>query len=254
MHLVDSWANVNRWRNRPVEMVFLAGGLLVLALVLPPIPCGLAILFVSASAACLGARIPFLVYARVLAVPLSFLVAGSAALAFSVGFPDGGGLTVSFSSEGALTALTVVVRSFSAVSALMLLALTIPIAELLSLLRRGRVPAVFIELMSLIYRLLFVFDATVRSLMRAQSCRLGYVSLRTSYRSLGAAAASLFIRALDRAQRLETGLRSRGYEGELTFLSCRHRPSTPALVAIGVVHLGLVGLALAWHGAIAWPR
>lgn len=254
MHPVDSWANVNRWRDRPVEMVFLAGGLLVLALVLPPIPCGFAILVVSGSAACLGARIPLSVYARALAVPLSFLLAGSVALLFSVGVAEGGGLSVSFSREGALTALTVVVRSFSAVSALLLLALTIPIAELLSLLRRWRVPAVFIELMSLIYRLLFVFDATVRSLMRAQSCRLGYVSLRTSYRSLGAAAASLFVRALDRAKRLETGLRSRGYEGELAFLSCRHTPSARALIAIAALHVGLVCLALAWHGAVAWPR
>ncbi len=252
MQLVDTWANLSRWREHPIEVMVLSGGLLTLALLLPPVPRSFAILTVSALAAVLGAGIPAGVYLRVMLWPMSFLVAGSAALALSVNL-EAGSVSVSITREGIETAGTVFLGSLSAVSSVMLLALAVPMGEILSLLRRWRVPAVLTELMGLVYRLLFVFDTTLRTTIRAQGCRLGYRNLRTSYRSLGAALAALFIRSIDRARRLEMGLAARGYQGELRVLSCRHAVSLRAILLIFSILLGIAALGLLAQGGFPWP-
>jgi cobalt/nickel transport system permease protein len=125
--------------------------------------------------------------------------------------------------------------------------------EILSLLRRWRVPGVLTELIGLMYRLLFVFDRTLHAMIRAQGCRLGYRNLRTSYRSLGTALAALFIRSVDRAHRLERGLAARGYHGELRVLSCRHPVSRRAMLMIALVLLCITALGLLGQGGLPWP-
>lgn len=257
MHLVDSSANSSRWRERPIEVMVFSVGMLLLALLLPPVPCALAIIVVSLFSIVLGAAVPLGVYLRVMVVPLAFLAAGSVALLFSVSI-DEGLLCVVITPEGVQTAGTVVLRSLAAVSSMMALALTVPVGEILSLLRRWHVPAVLTELMGLIYRLLFVFDRTLHDTIRAQGCRLGYRNLRTSYRSLGAALAALFIRSIDRARRLEMGLAARGYQGELRVLCCRHPVSVRAIVGILLTHLGIAALGLlspllGQYGGFPWP-
>ena len=256
MHLVDSWANRSRWRRHPVEAIVFAAGLLVLALALPPVPCGVAVLAVSAVAVVFGVRAPVGVYLRVMVVPLSFLVAGTAALALSVDVVDGR-LSVSIPPEGLQTAAAVLLRSLAAVSTMMLLALSVPMGEIFSLLRRWHVPAVVIELMGLMYRLLFVFDRTLHAMIRAQGCRLGYRNLRTGYRSLAAALATLFIRVVDRSRRLEMGLAARGYAGELRVLCDRRAVSARAILSILAVHSVIVALGLLWQslrrGGLSWP-
>ncbi len=227
-------------------------GLLALALALPPVPCGFVILAVSAVAIVFGAGIPSGVYLRIMTVPILFLITGSVALIFSIGV-EGGHFSVAITDEGRVTAGLVLLRSLSAVSAMMLLPLTVPIGEILSLMRRWRVPTVLTELMGLMYRLLFVFDGTLRTMTRAQGCRLGYRNLRTSYRSLGAALAVLFIRAMDRAHRMERGLTARGYQGELRVLSCHHAVSLPAVLLVLLVLSSITALGIYSQGGVRWP-
>ena len=136
---------------------------------------------------------------------------------------------------------------------MMMLALTVPMGEILSLMRRCRVPSVLTELIALMYRLLFVFDRTLHAMIRAQGCRLGYRNLRTSYRSLGAALAALFIHSVDRAHRLERGLAARGYQGQLHVLSCRHAVSVRAVLAALLIQLGIAALGVFWQGGLPWP-
>lgn len=252
MQLVDPWANLSRWREHPIEVMILSIGLLTLSLLLPPMPCGLVVVAVAAGAIVFGAGIPARVFLRVMFVPASFLVAGSLALIFSVGF-DEGRLSVAPTPGGFATARTVLLRSLSSVSAMMLLGLTVPMSEILSLLRRWRMPAVLIELMGLIYRLLFVFDSTFQKMLTAQACRLGYRNLRTSYRSLGTALTALFIRAIDRAHRMERGLAARGYDGELRVLSCHHRVSVPAVTLILLVLAAIAAIGIFVQGGVRWP-
>ncbi len=254
MYLIDPWANHSRWRERPTEVLLLSAGLVLLTLLLPPLPCAVVILLLSAVAVLAGAGIPLGVYLRTMAVPMSFLVMGAATLALSVSISPQGRLCLAVTPDTLTHAGLVFLRSMAAVSSMMLLALAVPMGEILSLLRRWRAPAVLVELMALVYRLLFVFDKTLSAMMRAQACRLGYRNLRTSYRSLGAVVAALFIRVIDRARRLERGLAARGDQGELRVLACRHPISRGAIGLILLIHLALVWLGLFFGGGDAWPN
>ena len=58
-----------------------------------------------------------------------------------------------------------------ALAALLLLAATTPLIDLIALLRRLRLPEVLLELMVLCYRMLFVFSESVRDTRTAQAAR-----------------------------------------------------------------------------------
>ena len=243
MHLIDYCANTNRWHDRhPGEKLLLAGGMLLLSLVLPPFPGCVMILAVMAVAAVAGAGVPIWTYLRIFAVPLGFLLAGAVSLMVSLRFGPRGGLHLAFSHEGFVTAAKVTLRSTAAVSCLLFLAMTTPMASLLVLLRRMRVPAGVVDLMSLTYRFLFIFTDTLQTMTRAQASRLGHGTLRRAYRSLAMLTASFFGRVLDRVRRLETGLASRGYEGEMRVLADERRPERLAL--LGIVALEFLVLFL----------
>ncbi len=145
--------------------------------------------------------------------------------------------------------MRVLLRSWAAVSCLLFLAMTTPLATLVSQLRRLKVPGAIIELMLVIYRMLWLLSDVFHRMRVAQAARLGYSGLRRSMRSTGMLAASLLGRIMNRASRLETGLAARGYQGDLNVLS-EDRPlslrwivlTVASQVALVVVSLVLVGV------------
>jgi cobalt/nickel transport system permease protein len=98
------------------------------------------------------------------------------------------------------------------------LALTTPLVDLVDLLRRLRCPLLLIDLMTLIYRYVFVLLESLDQMYTAQSSRLGYVNFRRGITSAGLLGSQLFIDAYRRSQRLQVALESRGYSGELKVL------------------------------------
>lgn len=236
MWLIDRTAYTNRWRSRhAAEKLLLAGGLMLVAMVCPPLVTGPCVLAVAFAAATLGAGIAPTTFLQVLAIPAAFLVVSAPMLALSVDLSHG--IAFAWSAAGAWLALEVTLRALAATACLALLALTTPLVDLLGLLRQLGLPGVFLEIMLLTYRMIFVLADSAVTGARAQASRLGYGSFRQSCRSLGQLAAALLQNALAQARRLEAGLGSRGYEGDLPVL-CQPPPiSLPAMAA----SLGVVG-------------
>jgi len=244
MPTIDHHAWTNRWRNRhPAEKLWPALTLLVLTLALPPLQIGPLVLAATTLATVYGAGIPLQTVLRVLAAPAAFLLAGIPFLAISLSFAEG--FSLHFSANGLRLALETSLRALAAMSCLALLTLTTPLADLVPLLRRAGVPAAIVELILLIYRLIFVFAERALTGRQAQAARLGYSRLDRGLRSTGLLAGSLFQRALARAQRLEIGLAARGYTGELRVLSPERALSWRRLV-LGMTIAGLIGLAGYW--------
>lgn len=240
MRAIDHHAWTNRWRDRhPAEKLLPAGSLLVLTLILPPLTTGPLVLTGTALATVYGAGVPMKALLTVLAAPAAFLLVGVPFLAVSVSAIDGVGLHLS--ADGLRVALDTTVRALAAVSCLAFLTLTTPLVDLVSSLRRVGVPAGVIELILLVYRLIFVFAERALTGHQAQAARLGYSRLGRSVRSLGLLAGNLFQRALAQAHRLEIGLAARGYAGELRVLSSGRPLSWPRLTA-GMTGVGLIGL------------
>jgi cobalt/nickel transport system permease protein len=250
MRAIDHYAWTNRWRDRhPAEKLLPALALLLLTLILPPLTTGPLVLAGTTLTVVYGAGIPWKTLLSVLAAPAAFLLAGAPFLALSLDFSQGFSLHIS--SEGMWLALATTIRALAAISCLAFLTLTTPLADWIPLLRRVGIPAGLIELILLIYRLIFVFAERALTGRRAQTARLGYSRFDRGVRSVGLLAGNLFQRALEQARRLDIGLAARGYTGELRVLTPERPLSWPRLtVALaGVALIGLAGGLLARE----WP-
>ncbi len=214
---IDDAAWASPWRTRAVrDKAVLALGLLACAVALPPWPATL-LVTLSCLIVMLGpARIPARVLGRAVRVPLAFIVVGAASVLVSVTWDGGPQLAVT--SQTTAQALALLGRGIAGALAVLLLAGTTPMVDLLAAMRRARLPDACIEVAALTYRLLFVLLTTARGIREAQAARLGYTTYRTSLSSVAALAGTVFVRAWDRARRLEEGLAGRGYVDALRTL------------------------------------
>lgn len=229
---LDTIAHANRLRGRhPVEKVVFSAGLMAACLLLPPWPAsGLAWLTTTAGAL-LVARVPPRALLRASAIPAAFLAAGALPLVLRLRPGGAGGPMLSVGEGGAVAALAASLRAMGALSCLLFLAMTTPLPELLRLARRCRVPAALVETALVTYDMVSVLLAACRDLRIAQGSRLGYATTRSAFRSQALLWSSLLVKSLARARRLEVGLASRGFTGELRVLSRAAPPSAAGLLA-----------------------
>ncbi|RTL71047.1 MAG: cobalt ECF transporter T component CbiQ [Pseudonocardiaceae bacterium] len=225
---LDAAAYTNRWRTRhPGEKALLSLGLLVLAVALPTWP-GAAIVGVAALVLVLGpAGLAPRVLWRAVRVPLGFVVTGMLPLLVAVG----GQPWIQWDPTGWPRALELGGRAVAALLCLLLFAATTPLADLLPRLEKLGVPPAVTEIASLMYRMLFLLLESIRVIRDAQAGRLGFRTWPTTFRSLTGQGAAIFVRAFDRARRLEHGLASRGYNGSLHVLVPARPVSAPFLIA-----------------------
>ena len=240
---IDEAAHANRWRTRhPAEKAFLALGLLVLAVALPPWPGALLCGGAALASLLAGARVPAGTVLRLLRLPLGFVLVGAVPLLLTLG----GDPWIAPAPGGLLRAAELVGRSMAAVGCLILFAATTPLADVVARLR-GLPPAVT-EIALLIYRMLFLLLDSLRSVREAQSLRMGFGSRGATFRSLAGQGSAVFVRAFDRARRLEAGLASRGYDGTLR-VRVTDRPVSPGFLAASAGLLaGVVAVTMVVHG------
>ncbi|TFV54192.1 cobalt ECF transporter T component CbiQ [Geodermatophilus sp. DF01-2] len=238
---VDDAAWASTWRRRsPADKLLLSGGLVVCALALPAWP-GSVLVGLTAVVLALGpARVPARTFGRAVRWPLAFIAVGTLTSVVTVG-ADGLG----WAPDAAARAGSLAGHALAGSAAVLLLATTTPMADLLPELRRLRVPAAVVEVAAVTYRLLFVLLAGLRTIREAQTARMGYSTLRHSYRSSGALAAAVLTRSWDRARRMQEGLAGRGMETGLRVLP-EVLPSSRAFLAATAAGLAaLVSLSLA---------
>lgn len=256
MELIDRHAYNNKLRA--VDPVYKAGlALMVLALCLllnRPVVGLLAVCwmwFLSTAVAGLPVR----VFGGVLFAEGSFLLLAVAGLAVSVGIgsADGvagvrwmvqlGPLWLASSPASLNVALRAGTRALGGAAAMNFLALTTPLVDLIELMRRLRVPTVLIDMMTLMYRYIFLLLESLERMHTAQDTRLGYVSFRRGMASAGVLASRLFIDAYQRGQRLQTALSSRGFTSDLKVLPINY-DSDWRIVVLGALVAG--SLTSAW--------
>ena len=232
MLLFDTIAYSNRLRRRhPMEKVLFSIGLLAACLLLPPWPaCGLVWLTTSL-AAVFVARIPPRALLKATLLPVAFLATGAIPLVLSLRLGGAGGPRLAVGDGGVAAALIASLRAMGAQSCLLFLGMTTPVPELILLARSWRVPAALVETSLVVYNMLCVLLVACREMLVAQGARLGYSSTRNAYRSQSMLWSCLFLKSLSRARRLEVGLASRGYQGDLRVVSGSSPPSVTGLLA-----------------------
>ena len=239
---IDDAAWSSRWRERAVlDKACLSLGLLLVAAVLPPWPTSPLVAVVALGLLVGRAGTPAALVVRALRGPLVFIAIGCASVAVVV--TTVGGFSLSVTPASTDRALGVAGHAVAGCSAMLLLAMTTPMVDLLAGLRRLRLPEACVEVAGLIYRMLFILLESIGTIRESQAARLGYSSARRSLRSAGMLTAATLTRSWSRARRLEEGLAGRELTGSLQTLDDPVPSSRAFLSASAALLVGLVALA-----------
>lgn len=239
---IDAAAHSSRWRRRhPVDKAVLGLGLTVLAVSLPPWP-GAVLVLITALAVLLGpAGVPPRKLWRAYRVPLGFCITGALTLIVQLGGPEG---FVTLADGGPARAGGLLLRTSAASLGVLLFAFTTPMSDLLPRLVKAGVPAPVVDVALVMYRMSFLLLDSMSRIRQAQAARLGHTTRAATWRSLGGLGATAFVRAFDRASRLQAGLAGRGYDGTLRVLVPEARISRRFVAASAVLLLALAALTL----------
>lgn len=163
-------------------------------------------------------------YLKAVQIPFLFILLGS--IAIGTGFSktamgtinlDIGITYIYFTKESILLMLNIILKAYSAASAMYLVTLSSPAGEIITTLKKLRLPGIFIELMYLVYRYIFILSEEVHKMRNASVARLGYINSRASFKSFSMMASNLLIVSLKNSRNYYNAMEARCYNGSLEF-------------------------------------
>jgi cobalt/nickel transport system permease protein len=133
------------------------------------------------------------------------------------------GFEIQISQSGLARFLSIALKSWIAVQAAVVLAGSTPFNDLLAAMQQLKVPRLFVAIVALMWRYLFVLVDEVIRMLRARSSRSAPIpgtgkaggSMMWRARVTGGMAGSLFLRSLERSDRVYAAMLARGYNGSL---------------------------------------
>jgi cobalt/nickel transport system permease protein len=142
-----------------------------------------------------------------------------------------------FTAQGLTTAALVVCRVATSVSLVVLLTLTTPWTRLLAALRALGVPRIFILIIGMAYRYIFLLLATVTEMYEARKARTVSATAhdRSARRFLAASAGALFGKAHHLSEEVHMAMIARGYRGNARTLQTFRLAAVDGLAAVVVV-------------------
>ncbi len=173
------------------------------------------------------------------AVTIIFTAPGEALAHWQVG-----GWEMRLSAPGLLRFVGIVVRSWLSVQMAIWLTMTTQIPDILHALRHLKTPALLVSVIAFMYRYLFVLADEAQRLLRARASRSatlpGFKAGRSVWwraRVAGNMVGQLFIRSLERSERVYQAMVARGYQGELMTMNphTMRRPDWLALLALFIL-------------------
>jgi len=175
------------------------------------------------------------------AVPLLFTVKGPALLTLPIG-----SLSLTITSTGLERLLSIMFKSWVSLQVAIVFAAATPFPDILLAMRAVKIPRLIVSLFGLMWRYMFVMVDEVIRLLRARSARSGSIAGLKSGGSIawrakvtGGMAGNLFVRSIDRGDRIYAAMAARGYDGEI-----RSFPLPPITSASWIVLLGSLALLI----------
>lgn len=133
------------------------------------------------------------------------------------------GWNLAISVEGALRFASIALKSWISIQAAILLATTTRFPDLLIAFKQLRIPELLVAIIGLMWRYLFVIVDEATTLIHARSSRSACLpetkraggTLLWRANVTGGMAGTLFLRSIERSDRVYSAMLSRGYTGEL---------------------------------------
>jgi len=152
------------------------------------------------------------IFTALIAIPALFITPGEPLVTLA------GRLTIT--EQGARTASLLVLRVIDSLSFGVLLILTTRWANILAALRWFRVPLIFVAVLGMTYRYIFLLLHTVNSMFLARRSRtLGTLSAKENRRWLGQALGTTMAKSQHLSEEVYLAMLSRGYQGEVRVLN-----------------------------------
>jgi cobalt/nickel transport system permease protein len=153
------------------------------------------------------------------ALPLIFSDNGPGLTALSIG-----PWNLAISTNGLERFVSIALKSWISIQAAIILASTTSIPAILAAMREFKMPRPLVQIFALMWRYLFVMADEALRMLRARASRSGQLEkpggnpgANVSWRArvTGAMAGSLFVRAIERSDRIYMAMLARGYDGEI---------------------------------------
>jgi len=177
-------------------------------------------------------------YLSILTIPIVFILLGTFTIAIDFSKQPIGqynlylGFCYVFTSEAKLkTVVFLILKVFAAISALQMMTLSTPSSEIIYVLRKAHVPKLIVELMSLIYRYIFILMDVYTKMKNSAESRLGYCDFKTSCYTFGSIASNMLVVSLKKANAYYDAMEARCYDGDLIFLEEDKKVETIQIVA-----------------------
>ena len=188
------------------------------------------------------------------ALPVIFTIDGTPLTSLQIGT-----WTLTITQPGMVRFISIALKSWISVQAAIVLATTTTFPDLLVAMRAVKVPRLLVAIYGLMWRYLFVLADEALRLNRARAARSGHPgspgaktggSIAWRARVTGGMAGSLFLRAIERSDRIYMAMISRGYDGEVRTMPLPVlKPVHWVIVTVSMVILGfLLGFAY-----LFWP-
>ena len=181
------------------------------------------------------------------AVPLLFTVKGPALATIPIG-----SLTLTITSTGVERLLSIMFKSWVSLQVAIVLAASTSFPDMLLAMRAIKIPRLIVSLFGLMWRYMFVMVDEAIRLMRARASRSGAIGGMKSGGSIawrakvtGGMAGNLFVRSLDRGDRIYAAMAARGYDGEIRSFPLPPLTSTSWITLLGGVAILIALLLLA---------
>jgi cobalt/nickel transport system permease protein len=149
---------------------------------------------------------------------------------------------------GLIRFLSILIRTWIAVQAGILLSATTGIPDLLWGMKSLGIPRMLVSIVGFMIRYLFVLADEALRMIRARTARSPRLpgtrppGIVWRARVAGLMVGSLFIRSLERSERVHAAMLSRGYDGEMRMITKPKMTSLDWLVLLGLIFL------LVWFG------
>lgn len=143
-----------------------------------------------------------------------------------------GGFTASY---GLLSFCSIMIRTPLCVSAVLIMVATTPVTEIANQLRRVRIPNIFVSLFEMTYRYISTILTEADNMFTAYSLRSGGKKA-IDLKDMGSFVGQLLIRSADRAERVYSAMKCRGY-GKINFNAEKNKFRKKDIVFLSVVTL-----------------
>ncbi len=249
---IDFYAYVSKIRQwNAAFKVHLSMLTLLLCIVFNNPYVSVAVIIAMAYLTVIKGEIPLTEYLSILAIPITFILLSTFTIAIDFSKQPVGqynlyiGFFYIFTSTIQLKKMTfLILKIFAAISALQMMTLSTPTSEIIYVLRRIHVPKLIVELMSLIYRYIFILMDVSTKMKNSAKARQGYCDFKTSCYTFGNIASNMLIISLKKANAYYDAMEARGYDGDIVFLEENKKIEIIQIVfAVGFI----VFLILLWN-------